>query len=178
MFAPDPETALAYLAEVVRPIVLVELDWATGPIRLHDGRDILMHDGTPWHGVGHLGGIEEIHEAPGLSVQELVLTQVVPPSQWAAVQRRNFANRPGWMWLGALDEDFRSLVGKPLLIYEGEMRGHALKISSEKDGSIKGVVRLTLQGFFGTVRRVVLRRSNSAYLATLPEQILHWPEKS
>ncbi len=171
----SPELEAAIWTESFRPVVLVRLDWPGGPIGFHSRTGLFPWLGATWHGVGGIGRISDLSEAPGLTVQETTLEIVAPPSQWDAIARARVRNRPAAIWLGGMDEAQTGLIADPLCVYEGEMRALAIKISPKGGGSLEGRVQLTLQGLLATVRRLKLRREDDPYLAYLLEQVLKWP---
>ena len=58
------DTALA--ASNVIPIKLVELDFASGFVRVHSGVGTIVHEGNNYSGIGQLGAIDAIHETAEL----------------------------------------------------------------------------------------------------------------
>lgn len=112
-------------AGVVRPVMLVELDFPSGFVRVNSSDRTIALDpgGSPsqtedFLGVGRLGGVSTVAEGTELQASGVKLTlSGIPPAHIAAAFERA-QGRPGRIWLGFLDETYR-LVVDPVLVFSG-----------------------------------------------------------
>ncbi|HEV7266485.1 MAG TPA: hypothetical protein VGN83_16420, partial [Falsiroseomonas sp.] len=68
------QAAAAATAPVVAPVVLCELNFATGPFRVWTGLGPLTWAGLTFEGVGDLGAMSEVEETVELRAVRLTLT--------------------------------------------------------------------------------------------------------
>lgn len=112
-------------AGVVRPVMLVELDFPSGFLRVNSTDRTITLDpgGSPsqaedFLGVGRLGGVSTVGESSQLQASGVKLSlSGIPPAQIAAAFERA-QGRPGRIWLGFLDQTYR-LVIDPVLVFSG-----------------------------------------------------------
>ena len=112
-------------AGVVRPVILVELDFPTGFVRVNSTDRTIALDpgGSPsqaedFLGIGRLGSVSTVGESSTLQASGVKLTlSGIPPAHIAAAFERA-QGRPGRIWLGFLDEKYR-LVVDPVLVFSG-----------------------------------------------------------
>ena len=112
-------------AGVVRPVMLVELDFPSGFVRVNSTDRTIALDpgGSPsqeedFLGVGRLGGVSTVGESSELQASGVKLSlSGIPPAHIAAAFERA-QGRPGRIWLGFLDESYR-LVVDPVLVFSG-----------------------------------------------------------
>ena len=110
---------------VVRPVVLVELDFPSGFVRVNSTDRTIALDpgGSPsqaedFLGIGRLGSISTIGESSDLQASGVKLSlSGIPPSHIAAAFERA-QGRPGRIWLGFLDETYRMVID-PVLVFSG-----------------------------------------------------------
>lgn len=117
----DPATDAALDEPVKRPVILVELDFASGPIHAHSAVGDLAWNGKTFKGVGHYGKIVEIEETEALQSNPLQLElSGIKPELWAISLGEEYRNRAARIWLGMLDADHR-LTGEPIGPFTGKM---------------------------------------------------------
>ncbi len=112
-------------AGVVRPVMLVELDFPSGFVRVNSTDRTIAFDpgGSPsqaedFLGVGRLGGVSTVGESSELQASGVKLSlSGIPPAHIAAAFERA-QGRPGRIWLGFLDQTYR-LVIDPVLVFSG-----------------------------------------------------------
>lgn len=114
-------TAAAAAAEVVRPFLLVELDFSSGFVRVNTTPYTLVHETNNYLGIGDLGRVEAPEESAGLSapVVELELSGI-PPTHIATALGEAYQGRSCKIWLGFLDED-HAIVDTPVLMFSGSI---------------------------------------------------------
>lgn len=116
---PGVEAAIA--APVVRPVLFVELDFLSGPVRLWGGIGDFSWDGKVWVGRGDLLGIGEIEEASDGTATSLTgVLRGVASELTGAVYADQWQGRTATAWLGVFDEDFE-LIEEPVQIRSGIM---------------------------------------------------------
>ena len=124
----------AIQAGVVRPVTLVELDFPSGFVRVNSSDRIIAFDrgGSPsqaedFLGVGRLGSVSAAGESSKLQASGVKLSlSGIPPSHIAAAFERA-QGRPGRIWMGFLDQDYR-LVVDPVLIFSGIIDSTAIDL--------------------------------------------------
>jgi hypothetical protein len=116
------------------PILLVYLDWPTGPIRVHSGTGALLWAGYNWAGVGRFGAIGVPGEVPGLQAEVISLGLVGLPEEVLELASAPIRNRRGAIFIGATTAAGNNvLVGEPYLLASGYM--DALRYTIQRDGS-------------------------------------------
>jgi hypothetical protein len=130
--------AAAAQAPVVRPVLLVALDYASGMQRLCTAPFAITAMGQEWAGVGHLGGVEPVTDQPGTGARPLVLSlSGIDPADIATALTETYRGRLGEVYLALLDEDHQP-IDTPMLIYRGRMDTQQIKLGAE------AVISLTL----------------------------------
>lgn len=123
-------------AGLVRPIMLVELDFPSGFVRVNSTDRTIALDpgGSPsqaedFLGVGRLGGVSTVSESSELQASGVKLSlSGIPPAHIAAAFERA-QGRPGRIWLGFLDETYR-LVVDPVLVFSGLIDDTAIDLGA------------------------------------------------
>jgi hypothetical protein len=123
------ETEADKLAVTV--VVLADLDFASGMVRVHDGSGTLSFGGNDYLGAGQFAGVDIIDEnidivARGikLSLSGVDSTFVVP------TMTEVYQNRDVTMYLGFVSQTTGALIATPETIWEGRMNQMAFKINS------------------------------------------------
>ncbi len=112
-------------AGVVRPVMLVELDFPSGFVRVNSTDRTIAFDpgGSPnqaedFLGVGRLGGVSTVGESSELQASGVKLSLSGIPLAHIAAAFERAQGRPGRIWLGFLDQNYR-LVIDPVLVFSG-----------------------------------------------------------
>ena len=112
----------ATLAALVRPIVLVELAFASGSVRVWTGLGDLTWNGATWVGTGTFMGISPIEETAEVRAAGVTLTlSGIPSSLIALALAEPYQGRPCAIHFGALDTNTYALIGTPFQIFKGRM---------------------------------------------------------
>jgi len=116
------QAAAAATAPVVAPVVLCELDFATGPFRVWTGLGDLSWAGLTFAGIGDLGAMSEVEETVELRAVRLTLTLSPVPQEVIdiALAERSFRLRPARLWLAMLDAQ-GAFVADPFPLWAGLM---------------------------------------------------------
>ena len=114
-------TLAASKQPVVRPVLLAQLDFASGSVRVTSAPfDITSGDET-FTGVGNLGSISAVPEGAELQSYAIQLTlSGIPADLIALALADQYQGREAKLYLALLDEGHR-LTGTPLLIFRGQM---------------------------------------------------------
>ncbi|MGD9538558.1 MAG: hypothetical protein AB7P52_11580 [Alphaproteobacteria bacterium] len=111
----------ASLAAHLRPVLLVALDLASGPVRFSTADRTLSFAGEDYLAVGDLGRIAPFGEPTDLSVEGVAIElSGIPPSYIDVAMAENVQGRRARLWLGFLDEGY-ALIDEPVLIFRGRM---------------------------------------------------------
>lgn len=115
----------AMLAELanpsITPVLFVELQFASGAVRLSTAGSTLAWNGSDWIGVGLLGIVDPIRESTGLEAHGLRLgLSGLDPEVVAIALQEPYQGRPARVWL-ALINAAGAIVADPLQIVAGRM---------------------------------------------------------
>jgi len=91
-------------SSVVRPIIICELTFGSGTVRLWSGFGDLSWDSKTWTGSGDLGKISVVSETNSMEAQGITLQlDGIPTATIALVFGEDYQGRPAKLWLGFLD---------------------------------------------------------------------------
>lgn len=107
---------------VAAPVVLVDLDFASGPFRAWTGLGQLNWAGKVFEGVGSIGAVGEVEETVELRAVRLTLALSPVPQEVVdiALAERSFRLRPARLW-GALLDAEGAFVADPFPLWAGLM---------------------------------------------------------
>lgn len=116
------QAAAAATAPVVAPVILCELDFATGTFRVWSGLGTLNWAGRSFEGIGDIGAMGEVEETVELRAVRLTLALSPVPQEVIdiALSERSYRLRPARLWLALLDED-GAFVADPFPLWAGIM---------------------------------------------------------
>lgn len=125
--------AAALAARVKRPVLLFEVELATGWVRLWSGVGAVQWSGHTWLGTGPLGRLSGMTEVAEVEARGMTAAlSGVDPEGLAMVLAEVKRGRPARTWLGFLDES-GVVIGDPVLLFEG--RTDAIEISDEVEAA-------------------------------------------
>lgn len=118
----SPHAAASATSPVAAPVVLVELDFASGPFRAWTGLGPLNWAGKVFEGVGSIGAVGEVEETVELRAVRLTLALSPVPQEVVdiALAERSFRLRPARLW-GALIDAEGAFVADPFPLWAGLM---------------------------------------------------------
>jgi len=105
----------------VPALVFVDLDFASGHLRLTNAAHAIEWDGETWYGAGGLGSIEPVQETSDL--QAVGVAMRITGIDSANITRalgEHYQGRPCRIWFAPLDADHQVLAD-PILIWTGRM---------------------------------------------------------
>ena len=132
---------------------LIELDFASGPIRLSTGAQDLDWGGFTWEAVGgalEFGGIEETADSKGQGVD--INISGVDQSILAVLLGSQYRGRTAKVYRAHLDPTAGKVLDSPLLLFQGlQLSPYQVEEEQQRTG---GTVKIStrLSGYFGVER--------------------------
>jgi hypothetical protein len=115
-------------AEIVRPVLLVALEYASGTQRLCSAPFPITAMGQVFEGVGTLGGVDPVRDQPGQGARPLTLSlSGIDPEAVSAALTENYRGRPGYVWVALLDVQHQ-VIDEPLLVFKGRMDQQTIRL--------------------------------------------------
>lgn len=115
------EQEAASQAPVVRPIVMVRLDYPSAPVCAHSHIGTVTYNGEPYLGVGQFGGVSRIEEQTEVRPNSVQITlSGIPPEYLAQAIGEHYQGRDARVMIGLCDGNF-ALIGVPVVIWRGTM---------------------------------------------------------
>jgi hypothetical protein len=112
--------------------VLVDLDFASGHIRAHDGVGDITFGGNTFAGVGKFGSIDAVDESSEIIAKPLKLTlSGVDASLLDTATTENYQGRNATVYLGLLRHGSRDLIADPEVIWEGLMDTMGVRLGKQ-----------------------------------------------
>lgn len=110
-------------------IVMADLDFSSGIVRVHDGIGTVVSGSDTYNGVGSLGDIDVIDENIDIVARGIKLTlSGVDSSFITPAMTEVYQNRPVMLYLGFINQSTGALVATPETIWEGRMNQMTFKI--------------------------------------------------
>ena len=143
-------------AENAVTILMAELDFASGFVRVHTGVGDIAYAGNTYVGVGNLGGVERINESSELQASGVRLTLSGVPNDLVSVAlSENYQGRAARLWIGLLNEQ-HTLIADPIGPF-----GYRMDSMSGEIGQMSTLV-LTAEDIFADWDRPRVRRYSDA----------------
>ncbi len=106
---------------VVQPIVLVEMAFDSGTLRMWSGGGDLYWNSLTWLGAGELGSVSEIKETEDVQANGITLSLTGIPSEYISLAlSESYQGRTVTVWLGFLDSALE-VISDPKQIFSGRM---------------------------------------------------------
>lgn len=172
-------------ADTFYPVMLVELDWSTGAVRVWTGYGEISWNGNTYYGVGDLGGISPIGESNNLGANGVTLTlSGVPSDAIAEALTGDSQGRSGKVWIASLSRS-GAFQADPYLIFDG-----LIDVTGIDDSGETATISVSLE------KELIDRRSQSRrsthedqqidypgdlffeYVAGLQNKVLAWGGKT
>lgn len=148
------ETAI--VADNVIQIDLVQMEFTSGAVRVHNGVGNITYAGNVYSGIGKLGQIDE--DAEG---QEMKATGArfslsgVPNDVISIALNENYQGKIVTHWIGLLDEQHR-LIADPVIRFKGRMDTMAIEVGQTSS------VTVTAEDLMADWDRPRVRRYNDS----------------
>lgn len=115
--------------QAVRLFIAVDLDFASGHVRAHDGIGQISWGGNTFDGIGQFGSIEAVSESTDVIARPLSLTlSGVDSSLVSITMTEVYQNRQATIYVGFVNETTGAVVDTPETAWEGRM--NQMSISS------------------------------------------------
>ena len=112
-------TALA--AEIVPCLLLVELDWPSGAVRVNNSAVTFAWNGHDWLGLAELGSVDAITEHADMEMSGVRLTLTgIPSAMISRVLGEHYQGRDCNIWMAPLDENY-AVLADPVLVFPGRI---------------------------------------------------------
>ncbi len=153
----SPQAAASATSLVATPIVLVDLDFASGPFRAWTGIGRIAWAGMIFEGVGAIGAIGTIEETLELRAVSLTLSLSPVPQEVLdiALAEQSFRLRRATLW-GALLDPQGAFVADPFPLWAGLMD------TMEVTDGANPAVTLTCESRLVDLERAEVRRYTDA----------------
>lgn len=172
-------------ADVFYPVLLVELNWSSGFVRVWTGYGEISWGGNTYYGVGELGGVSPIGESSNLSANGVTLTlSGIPSDSIAEALTNDSQGRSGKIWIGSLSRA-GTFQADPYLIFDG-----LIDVTGIDDSGETATISVSLEKEL-IDRRVQSRRSTHEdqqidfpgdlffeYVAGLQNKVIAWGGKT
>ncbi len=110
-------------------VVMADLDFVSGIIRVHDGSGSLAFGGNTYSGVGTFGGVDTVDENIDIVARGIKLTLSGVDSAFVTpTMTEVYQNRDVTLYLGFVNQDTGALLATPETIWEGRMNQMSIRI--------------------------------------------------
>jgi len=122
----------ALSAERIYPLLLVEAEFDSGPLRLWNGDGVLPALGDTWTGVGLLLSVSQIEETSEIRATGAQIgLSGIPSNMLSIVLAEDYQGRPARLYIGAFDVASGAIVVDPLMIFSGTIDTMPISESGE-----------------------------------------------
>lgn len=123
-------------------LVMVELDFASGVVRLANAGYNFDFGGYTWIGTGNLGTISGVEEGLDLQMYGCTLSLTGLAAEYIAeALNEEYKDRPASIWLAPLDDNYQ-ILSDPVLLFKGTM--DTMPVTLGPQGSIQITVESPL----------------------------------
>lgn len=130
-------------ADIVAPILFVEMDFSGGFVRVHSALGTINWGGYDWLGVGTFGSVSPVEDTAELQRQTMVYTlNGIPSEMISIVLGEDYQGRDAKLYLGLVDRSTNTLTDTPVLIAYGKMDVSSLKQGKTLSVSITAESRI------------------------------------
>jgi hypothetical protein len=110
-------------------VVLADLDFASGIVRVHDGSGSIVWSGNTYLGAGQFAGVDVIDENIDIVARGIKLTLSGVDSTFVTpTMTEVYQNRPVTLYLGFLNSITNALIDTPETVWEGRMNQMSFRI--------------------------------------------------
>lgn len=145
-------------AGVVRPLIFVEAEFRSGPVRMWTGYGEISWDGKTWSGAADsegklIGSISPLPETSRLEAQGIILTlSGIPNDMIDLAINETRQGKPARIWLGFLDASF-SVINTPYRMFRGRM-----DVPTVEEGAATSIITITCENLLVDGKRPRERR--------------------
>jgi hypothetical protein len=111
----------ALAGDIVPCLLLVELDWPSGAVRVNNSAVTFTWNGHEWLGLAHLGSVDVISENASLEMSGVRMSLTgIPAEMISRVLGEHYQGRDCNIWMAPLDENY-AVLADPVLVFPGRM---------------------------------------------------------
>lgn len=165
------------------PILFVELDFASGFIRMWSGVGPITWDGQTWTGGGQLLEVSSIEETKAVEATAASITLSGVPSELVSVAYGDFSQgRPVRIWLGLLNVTTGAVLADPVQIFAGRMdtigdsdSGETATIAVSAESNLADLDRLRARFYTDQDQQRIFESDRSLrYIPSMQDRPITW----
>lgn len=138
---------------VVRPILLAELEFDSGVVRVWNGVGTLTISGNPFTGIGNLGSISPVTETAQVKSTGLDMTLSAIDSDLLSIaMTEDYQERNATLWLGFMDTSTNAYIDR-IQMFKGRMDVMTIEESGDQS-----VISLSTESILVGLERARERR--------------------
>lgn len=165
------------------PVLFVELDFASGFVRMWSGVGPISWDGETWTGGGELLEVSSIEETKAVEATAASITLSGVPSTLVSIAYSDFSQgRPVRIWLGLLNVTSGAILADPVQIFAGRMdtigdadSGDTATISVSAESNLADLDRLRARYYTDQDQQRIYEGDRSLrYIPSMQDRPLTW----
>ena len=138
-----PAATAALAAGHAAAIVLVEMDFPAGFVRVNNSPVTFAWNGSDWLGLGHLGSMDAINEGAALEARGLAFRlSGVPAANIYNALGQQYQGRNCKVWFAPLDPATHVVIADPVLIFWGRMDAMTIDLGETATITVSAESRL------------------------------------
>lgn len=165
------------------PVLFVELDFASGFIRLWSGVGPITWDSKTWTGGGQLLEVSSIEETKAVEATAASIQLSGVPSELVSVAYSDFSQgRPARIWLGLLNVNNGAVLADPVQIFAGRMdtigdsdAGSTATIAVSAESNLADLDRLRARYYTDQDQQRIFEGDRSLrYIPSMQDRSITW----
>jgi hypothetical protein len=178
-----PATQAELAQSQLAPVLFVELDFASGFIRLWSGVGPITWNGQTWTGGGQLLEVSSIEETKAVEATAASITLSGVPSELVAVAYGDFSQgRPVRIWLGLMNMNNGTILENPVQIFAGRMdtigdadSGETATIAVSAESNLADLDRLRVRYYTDQDQQRIFEGDRSLrYIPSMQDRPVTW----
>jgi hypothetical protein len=178
-----PATQAELAQSQLAPVLFVELDFASGFIRLWSGVGPITWNGQTWTGGGQLLEVSSIEETKAVEATAASITLSGVPSELVAVAYGDFSQgRPVRIWLGLMNMNNGTILENPVQIFAGRMdtigdadSGETATIAVSAESNLADLDRLRARFYTDQDQQRIFEGDRSLrYIPSMQDRAITW----
>lgn len=178
-----PATQAELAQSQLAPVLFVELDFASGFIRLWSGVGPITWAGQTWTGGGQLLEVSSIEETKAVEATAASITLSGVPSELVAVAYGDFSQgRPVRIWLGLMNMNNGTILENPVQIFAGRLdtigdadSGETATIAVSAESNLADLDRLRARFYTDQDQQRIFEGDRSLrYIPSMQDRAITW----